>query len=135
MKINCFKKQNHLIYTWWDKVFKGTVVNRTWFSMHWGSLEITRTVPLNKVLLVLQLTHSFQMYKKILYFVIIFQIVIFFFIEIYNKKCRPTLHNSFSSPPPSYIHGKLMVLHSADANLFFPFPNLFSIIYSVLNHI
>ena len=126
MKINCFKKQNHLIYTWWDKVFKGTVVNRTWFSMHWGSLEITLTVPLNKVLLVLQLTHSFQMYKKILYFVIIFQIVIFFFIEIYNKKCRPTLHNSFSSPH---------LWFSTDANLFFPFPNLFSIIYSVLNHI
>ena len=49
MRINCLKKRNHLIYTWWDKGFKGTVVNRTWLSVHWGSLEITLTYPLNMV--------------------------------------------------------------------------------------
>ena len=35
-KINSLNKQNHgrLIHTWWDKAFKGTVVNRAQLSLH-----------------------------------------------------------------------------------------------------
>ena len=41
-------KQNHgyLIYTWSDEAFKGIVINWATPSLHWGSLKITRTVPL-----------------------------------------------------------------------------------------
>ena len=48
MKINSLKKLEHgcLIYTWSDKAFKNSIVNRTLLSLQEGSLEITLTVPL-----------------------------------------------------------------------------------------
>jgi len=44
LKINRFQNYCNLIHTWADKAFKGTVVNRVLSSLHWGSIEITRTV-------------------------------------------------------------------------------------------
>ena len=41
------KKHVYLIYTWSDKVFKSTVVNRALSSLQGGSLGITLTVPLS----------------------------------------------------------------------------------------
>ena len=43
MKIICFQEQKlgHLIYTWSDEVFKGTVVNRTFQTIIGRGLEIT----------------------------------------------------------------------------------------------
>ena len=43
-KINRFQNYCYLIHTWADKAFKGTVVNWVLSFLHWGSIEITRTV-------------------------------------------------------------------------------------------
>ena len=52
MKMHSFKKRKYgyVIHTWSDKAFKGTVVNQALTSLHTGSLEITFTVPLTKLL-------------------------------------------------------------------------------------
>ena len=49
MKINSLKVQQYwyLIHTWSEKSVQGTVVHRKFPSLHWGSLEITLTVPLS----------------------------------------------------------------------------------------
>ena len=41
-------KHLYLVHDWWDKAFKGTVVNRT---LHEESIKMTVTVPLNVKLL------------------------------------------------------------------------------------
>ena len=46
MKINSSSTDQQKLHTL-DKAFKSTAVNRTLSSLHWGSLELTRPVPLN----------------------------------------------------------------------------------------
>ena len=48
--INKTQKHWYIIYTWSDKAFMGTVVNRALPSFQRGSLEITLTVPYNTLL-------------------------------------------------------------------------------------
>ena len=49
MKMTRLKRHTHwyLIYTWADKDFNGTIVNRALSSLHVWSLKITLTVPFN----------------------------------------------------------------------------------------
>ena len=57
-----YKKNAHLFHSWFGKGFYGTDVNRALSSLHWGSLEITFTVPLTGNCLHIYLTREMNQY-------------------------------------------------------------------------
>ena len=66
LKTISFENYTHwnLILTWSDRVFKGTVVNQTFPSLHVGSLVITHTVPSRKLT---NGNHSFRILLSTIY--------------------------------------------------------------------